>query len=92
MDDPSRVEVFDAAQHLIEQIGQPLVVQLHLNDLAQVGIHQLHNQVADRTETVQGSAGGWLFLATHKKSNFIEISKYLYILTHLGTLLMIFVE
>lgn len=42
VDDPRRVEVFYSAQHLVQQIGQPLVVQLHLNDLAEVGIHQLH--------------------------------------------------
>lgn len=57
VDDAGRVEVFDTTQHLIEQIGQPLVVQLHLNDLAQVSIHQLHHQVSDGTETVQGSGG-----------------------------------
>lgn len=45
MDDPSRMEVFNSTQHLVQQIGQPLVVQLHLNDLAKVGIHQLHYKV-----------------------------------------------
>lgn len=47
MNDASGMQVFDTTQHLIEQIGQPLMVQLHLNDLAQVGIHQLHHQVPD---------------------------------------------
>lgn len=42
MDDSRRVEVLDSAQHLVQQIGQALVVQLHLNDLAEVGVHQLH--------------------------------------------------
>ena len=39
------MQVLDAAQHLIEQIGDALVVELHLNDLTQVGVHQLHHQV-----------------------------------------------
>lgn len=45
MNDAGSVQVLDTTQHLIEQVGQPLVIQLHLNDLAQVGIHQLHHQV-----------------------------------------------
>lgn len=52
MDDPCRVEVFNSTQHLVQQIGQPLVVKLHLNDLAKVGIHQLHYKV-----TVGGLVG-----------------------------------
>lgn len=51
VNDASSMEVFDTTQHLVEQVGQPLVVQLHLNDLAQVRIHQLHHQVSDRAET-----------------------------------------
>ena len=45
MYDARGVKVLDATQHLVEQIGQPLVVQLHLNHLAQVGIHQLHHNI-----------------------------------------------
>lgn len=52
MDDPCRVEVFNSTQHLVQQIGQPLVIKLHLNDLAKVGIHQLHYKV-----TVGGLVG-----------------------------------
>lgn len=52
VNDAGRVEVFDTTQHLIEQIGQPLVVQLHLYDLAQVGIHQLHHQISEGAQTV----------------------------------------
>lgn len=39
------VEVLDAAQHLIEEIAHPLVVQVHLDDLAEIGVHQFHHQV-----------------------------------------------
>lgn len=46
VNDAGRVQMFDAAQHLIEQVGHPLMVQLHLYHLAQVGIHQLHHKVA----------------------------------------------
>lgn len=31
--------MFDAAEHLVEEIAHPLVVQVHLDDLAEVGIH-----------------------------------------------------
>lgn len=37
--------MLDAAQHLVEQVGHPLVVQIHLYDLAEVRIHKLHDQV-----------------------------------------------
>ena len=43
--DAGGVQVFDSAQHLVEQVGQPLVVQLHLNHLAEVSIHQLHHEI-----------------------------------------------
>ena len=45
MNDTGRVEMLDAAQHLVQQVGHPLVVQVHLDDLAQVGVHELHDQV-----------------------------------------------
>lgn len=45
--DAGRVQMFDATQHLVEQVGHPLVVQLHLNHLAQVGVHQLHHKVTE---------------------------------------------
>lgn len=35
--------MFDTTQHLVEQVGHSLMVELHLNHLAQVGIHQLHH-------------------------------------------------
>lgn len=43
--DAGGVQVLNSAQHLVEQVGQPLVVQLHLDHLAEVGVHQLHHQV-----------------------------------------------
>lgn len=48
VNDASGVEVFYTAQHLVEEIGQPLVIQLHLYDLTQVGVHQLHHQISDK--------------------------------------------
>lgn len=42
------VQMFDTAQHLVEQVGHSLVVELHLNHLAQVGVHQLHDEIAER--------------------------------------------
>lgn len=45
VDDAGWVQVFDSTQHLVEQVGHSLMVQLHLNDLAEVCVHQLHDQV-----------------------------------------------
>ena len=45
MDDAGEVEVLDAAQHLVQEVGHPLVVQVHVDHLAQVGVHQLHHDV-----------------------------------------------
>ena len=42
---PSKMQVLDAAQHLVQEVAHALVVQVHLDDLAQVGVHQLHHQV-----------------------------------------------
>ena len=33
MDDASEVEVLDAAEHLVEEVGHPLVVQVHVDHL-----------------------------------------------------------
>lgn len=44
------MQVSDAAEDLVEQVGHPLMVQVHVNDLAQARIHQLHHQVpTDKT-------------------------------------------
>jgi len=43
--DAGGVEVFDATQHLVEEVGHSLVVEVHLDHLTQVRIHQLHHQV-----------------------------------------------
>lgn len=45
VNDAGRVQMLDAAQHLVQQVGHPFVVQVHLDDLAQVGIHEFHNEV-----------------------------------------------
>lgn len=37
--------MFDAAQHLIEQIRHSLVIEIHLNDLTQVRVHELHDEI-----------------------------------------------
>lgn len=51
--------MFDAAQHLVQQVAHPLVVQVHLDDLAQVGVHQFHHQVhvLELLQTLLGSEG-----------------------------------
>ena len=46
------MQMFDAAQQLVEQVRHPLVIQLHLDHLTQVGIHQLHHQVTAKTRDV----------------------------------------
>ena len=33
MDDASQVEVLDAAEHLVEKVGHPLMVQVHVDHL-----------------------------------------------------------
>lgn len=45
MDDAGGVQVLDAAQHLVEEVRHALVVQIHLDHLAQVRVHQLHHQI-----------------------------------------------
>lgn len=45
MDDAGLVEVVDAAEHLVEKEAHPLVVELHVDDLTEVGVHELHAQV-----------------------------------------------
>ena len=33
MDDAGQVEVLDAAEHLVEKVGHPLMVQVHVDHL-----------------------------------------------------------
>ena len=58
VDDPGPVEVLDAAEQLVEEVGHSVVVQLDADDTTQVGIHQLHHYVAAgrgwRTITLSG--------------------------------------
>lgn len=89
--DPGTVEVFDATQHLIEQVRQPLMVQLHLNHLTQVGIHQLHYQVSDRKEKGSWSRQRVILATGTARSDSRNCTGYFYLLTHLGNLLAIFV-
>lgn len=39
VDDTSGVQVSDATEDLVEQVGHPLMVQVHVDHLAQTGIH-----------------------------------------------------
>lgn len=39
VDDASGVQVSDATEDLVEQVGHPLMVQVHVDHLAQTGIH-----------------------------------------------------
>lgn len=58
VNDSSRVEVLYPTQHLVEQIGQPLMVQVHVDNLTQTGIHQLHHQIpGDRITSHQDNSG-----------------------------------
>lgn len=43
--DSSRVKVLDAAEHLVQQVGHSFVVKLHLDHLAEIGVHELHHNV-----------------------------------------------
>lgn len=45
VNDAGRVQVFDAAKHLVEQVGHALVVQVHLDHLTQIRVHQFHDEV-----------------------------------------------
>lgn len=45
MNDAGGVQVLDAAQHLIEKVRHTLVIQIHLDHLAQIRVHELHHQV-----------------------------------------------
>jgi len=37
--------MLDATEHLVEKVGHPLMVQVHVDHLAKVGIHQFHHNV-----------------------------------------------
>lgn len=39
VNNPCRVKMLDSTEHLVQKVRHSLMVQLHLNDLAQVGIH-----------------------------------------------------
>ncbi len=45
MNDAGSVKMANAAQHLIEQIAHSLMVEIHLNHLTQIRIHQFHDDV-----------------------------------------------
>lgn len=45
MNNAGGVQVLDAAQHLVEEVGHALVIQIHLDHLAQIRVHKLHHQV-----------------------------------------------
>ena len=45
MDDASGMKMFDSTQHLIEKIGDSFMIQIHLNHLTEIGIHQFHHNV-----------------------------------------------
>lgn len=38
----------NATEDLVEEIGHPLMVQVHVYNLAQAGVHQLHHQIPER--------------------------------------------
>lgn len=52
MNNTGRMQMLDSAQHLVQQIRHSFMVEVHLNDLAKIGVHQLHHQV-DILEVLQ---------------------------------------
>lgn len=38
----------DATEDLVEQVGHPFMIQVHVDHLAKAGIHQLHHQIPER--------------------------------------------
>lgn len=48
VNDAGRVQMPDATEDLVEEIGHPLMVQVHVYNLAQAGVHQLHHQIPER--------------------------------------------
>lgn len=51
------MKMLDAAEHLVKEVGHALVVQIHLDHLAEVCVHQLHHQV-HVLKLLQGALGG----------------------------------
>lgn len=45
MNNAGGVQVLDAAQHLVEEVRHTLVIQIHLDHLTQIRVHELHHQV-----------------------------------------------
>lgn len=45
MDYSSGVQMLDTAKHLVEKIRHAFVIEIHLDNLAQIGVHQLHDQI-----------------------------------------------
>lgn len=45
MDNTSRMQMLDPAEHLIQQITHALMVQIHLDNLTQVGVHKFHDEI-----------------------------------------------
>lgn len=41
----SRMQVFNATKHLVEEIGHTLMVKIHLYYLTKISIHQLHDKI-----------------------------------------------
>lgn len=48
VNDASRVQMPDATEDLVQEIRHPFMVQVHVDDLTQVCIHQLHHKVTTR--------------------------------------------
>lgn len=45
MNNSGEMKVLDATQHLVQEVGHSLVVQIHVDHLAQIRVHQLHHDV-----------------------------------------------
>lgn len=63
----------DATEDLVEQIGHPFMVQVHVDYLTQVGIHQLHHKVTTRKAMKKNNDAADIRNRTH--SNHIALQK-----------------
>ncbi len=45
MNNAGCMQITNTAQHLIEQIGHAFVIEVHLNNLTQIRVHQFHHYV-----------------------------------------------
>ena len=45
MDNAGGMEMLDTTEELIQEVRHAFVIEVHLDDLTQVGVHQFHHQI-----------------------------------------------